>query len=398
MSEIARGLAGIAVTQTRLSHVDGEAGRLLIAGFAVEDLAPRARFEETLFLLWNDRLPSPVELARLRAGLAARRELPPATLAVLRAAARVGAEPMDALRMGAATLGLAEPALHRTELLTRPADESRQGALRLVAALPVIAAAYHRLCEGGEPVTPDPDLDHAASYLQMLFGEVPSAAAARALTTYLNTTADHGMNASTFSARVIASTRSCLSSAIVGALGALEGPLHGGAPGPALDMLFEMQRRAERSGRSLESVTEAWVRDQLAKGERIMGFGHRVYRARDPRADVLGAALEKLFPRSGEGDDADGALYRRARRVESVVLRVLAERKPGRVLQTNVEFYTALLLHGLGIPKRLFTPTFAVARVAGWTAHVLEQTFEDRLIRPTVVYAGAAGRTWPDAA
>lgn len=389
--EIARGLAGIAITETRLSRVDGEAGRLLIGGFAVEELAPNATFEETLFLLWNDRLPAPAELGELRARLAARRELAPATLAVLRAAASVGVPPMDALRMGAATLGLSEAALHRTELQARPARECQESCLRIVAALPVIAAAYHRLCRGREPVAPDPSLDHAASYLHMLSGEAPSPEAARALATYLNTTADHGMNASTFTARVIASTRSCLSSAVLGALGALKGPLHGGAPGPALDMVFALQRQAEQSGRSLESVTEAWVRDRVAKGERIMGFGHRVYRVRDPRADVLGAAARRLFP-----DDAGeaGALYGRARTVEAVVLRVLAELKPERVLQTNVEFYTALLLHGLGLPSSLFTPTFAVARVAGWTAHVLEQIEEDVLIRPRVVYAGAEGRRW----
>ncbi|MGH0033092.1 MAG: citrate/2-methylcitrate synthase [Myxococcota bacterium] len=393
MTQIARGLADIAITETRLSRVDGEAGRLLIGGFAVEELAPNACFEETLFLLWNDRLPSPAELSALRAGLAERRALAPATLALLRAAADAGTAPMDALRMGAATLGLAEPGLHRTELQARPAGEVRQTALRLVAALPVVAAAYHRLCQGREPVVPDPALDHAASYLHLLTGEVPAPGQARALATYLNTTADHGMNASTFTARVVASTRSCLSSAIVAALGALKGPLHGGAPGPALDMVFDLQRRADATGRSLESVTEQWVRDQVAKGERIMGFGHRVYRVRDPRADVLGAAVERLFP---ERDD-DG-LYRRARTVEQGVLDVLAELKPDRVLQTNVEFYTALLLHGLGLPSPLFTPTFAVARVAGWTAHVLEQIDEDRLIRPRVVYAGAEGRRWAGAA
>lgn len=393
MPQIAPGLADIALTETRLSRVDGNAGQLVIGGFDVQELAPNASFEQTLFLLWNDRLPSPSELVALRSDLGARRCLPDATHAVLLAAAAVGCEPMDALRMAAGTLGVENPDLHRSELVYQPADVRRSCALSFVAVLPTITAAYHRIRQGLEPIAADPNLDHAANYLYMLTGEAPQPARSRALNTYLNTAVDHGMNASTFTARVIASTRSCLSSAMVGALGALKGPLHGGAPGPALDMVFELRRQARASRRSLEQVTETWVRDQVAQGKRIMGFGHRVYRARDPRADVLGNAVVRLFP-----DPNDNPIYQDAREVERVVLRLLAEIKPERVLQTNFEFYTGLLLHGLGLPPRLFTPTFAAARVAGWTAHVLEQTEEDRLIRPRVLYAGARGRTWRDAA
>lgn len=392
MTEIARGLAGIAITETRLSRVDGEAGQLLIGGFALEDLAPNASFEQTLFLLWNDRLPNAEELSALHKSLAARRSLPAPTLAVLRAAAAVGAEPMDALRMGAATLGLGDADLHQSELQAEPSSANRRRALRLVAALPVMVAAFHRLRDGHEPVPSDRRLDHAANYLWMLQGVRPSPERVRALTTYLNATVDHGMNASTFTARVVASTRSCLASAVTGALGALKGRLHGGAPGPALEMVFELLRCAQDTGATLEQVTERRVRDEVARGGRIMGFGHRVYRVRDPRADVLGAAVEGLFPAA-----APHPLYLAARRVEQVVLRVLHEEKPERALQTNVEFYTALLLHGLGLESSLFTPTFAVARVAGWTAHVLEQIEEDRLIRPRVVYAGACGRSWSEA-
>ena len=390
MTRIARGLAGVAVTETRLSEVDGEAGRLTIAGFELESLAPRADFEQTLFLLWHDRLPDREELTDLKRSLAERRRLPAPTLSVLRAAAAMGAEPMDALRMGAATLGLADDALHRSGLQAEPAEANRSRALRFVAALPVIVAAYHRLRDGLEPVPPDRRLDHAANYLWMITAVRPTPERSRALATYLNATSDHGMNASTFTARVIASTRSCLASALVGALGALKGPLHGGAPGPVLDMLFELLRLAQDEGGSLEEVTEGWVRRQVSRGARIMGFGHRIYRVRDPRADVLGAALATLSPEPERQE-----FLRAARLVEEVVLRVLAEEKPGRPLHTNVEFYTALLLHGLGLEASLFTPTFAVARVAGWTAHVLEQIAEDRLIRPTVVYAGARGRCFP---
>ena len=207
-----------------------------------------------------------------------------------------------------------------------------------------------------------------------MFGGEIGAERARGLETYLNAVCDHGLNASTFAARVIVSTRSDLVSAVTGAVGALKGPLHGGAPGPALDMVFEIGR----SDRAEEVILS-----KLARGERLMGFGHRVYRVRDPRADVLAAAAEKFYTTEG-----DRELYELARNIEKIALRVLAEHKPGRRLDTNVEFYTALLLHGVGLPKESFTPTFAIARVLGWTAHCLEQLRDGRLIRPESEYTG----------
>jgi len=253
-------------------------------------------------------------------------------------------------------------------------------ALTLVARLPTIVAAYWRLLNGEEPVAPDPDLGHAASYLYMLTGQEPGEESVRALETYLNAVVDHGMNASTFAARVIISTRSDVVSAIVGAIGALKGPLHGGAPGPALDVVFEIGEG---------SRAEPVLREKLERGERLMGFGHRIYRVRDPRADVLGAAAERLFATEG-----DRRLYELSLEVEKTALELLAEYRPGRNLQTNVEFYTALLLHGLGLPAQLFTPTFAVSRVAGWTAHCLEQLALDRIIRPQSAYVGSGDRPW----
>jgi citrate synthase len=250
----------------------------------------------------------------------------------------------------------------------------------MVARLPTIAAAYWRLLGGEEPVEPDPELGHAANYLYMLTGEGQGAESVRALETYLNAASDHGMNASTFAARVIVSTRSDIVSAIVGAIGALKGPLHGGAPGPALDVVFEIGD---------PSRAESVLREKLERGERLMGFGHRVYRVRDPRADVLAAAAERLYAAEG-----DGELYELALEVERTALGLLAEYKPNRTLQTNVEFYTALVLHGLGLPVELFTPTFAVSRVAGWTAHCLEQQELDRIIRPQSAYVGPRGRRW----
>jgi citrate synthase len=384
MSSIARGLEGIVLTETRLSEIDGDGGRLTIAGFPVEELAPRASFEEVLHLLWYDRLPGAGELAQLRERLARLRVLPPSVLDAVRATARARLAPMEALRTTTAALALADGA---------PGDEGDAAtldrALALCARLPVLVAAHWRLLHGRRVVAPRAELSHAANYLYMLTGELPPPAAARGVETYLNTVVDHGMNASTFTARVITSTRSDLVSAIVGAIGALKGPAHGGAPGPALDMVFDIRERAARSGASLDDEAEAWTREAIAAGARLMGFGHRVYKVRDPRADVLDRVADELFQDAG-----DRRLYDDARAIEKVALRVLADMKPGRRVQTNVEFYTALVLHGAGLPPALFTPTFAIARTGGWIAHVLEQRAENRLIRPRVAYTGARGREW----
>jgi citrate synthase len=366
------GLDGVIAASTRLSLVDGEAGRLIIAGYAVEDIAPKAGFEELAYLLLNGRLPGTAELAMFSAELAARRELPETTLLVLGEAARGSVPVIDALVMAAPTL-----------LTATTSEDYEQSALRLIAVLPTIVGSYWRLLKGQQPVAPRKDLSHAAHYLYQVFGAEPAPERTRALETYINTVCDHGFNASTFTARVIISTRSDMVSAITGAIGALKGPLHGGAPGPALDMVLEIGR-ADRA----ESV----IRAKLAAGERLMGFGHRVYRVRDPRADVLARAAEKFYQTGGDRD-----LYQLARDVEAVALRLLAEHKPGRRLDTNVEFYTALLLHGLGLANELFTPTFAVGRVLGWTAHCLEQLRDGRLIRPQSRYIGPEHSSFPAA-
>ncbi len=386
---MARGLEDVVVTATRLSRVDGEAGRLVIGGLPVEELAPRACYEEVLFLLWHDRFPSGTELAELRAALAARRVLRPGLEAALREATRAGGDPMDALRLGVAWLAANDRELARVELQREAPAANLARAVALVAALPAMLAAFHRLSRG-EPVVPsDPRLGHAADLLWMLEGRSPAPARARALETYLATTVEHGMNASTFAARVVASTRADLPGAVAAALGALKGPLHGGAPGPALEWLLALREEAARDARPLATVAEAWAEEALRRGGRIMGFGHRVYRVRDPRAEVLSEAVASLAQ-----DPAASALLHDAQVVERSVLATLGRLKPGRRLQTNVEFYTALLLHALGLPPTLFGPVFAVARVGGWTAHVLEQVAEDRLIRPQVAYHGVETRPW----
>jgi len=359
------GLQDVIAASTRLSHVDGEAGRLILAGYAVEEIAPRAEFEQIAHLLWYGRLPDSRELTELTADLSSRRRLPPPTLALLREAARNSVPAMDALRMAAATLSMGRP--------ESPDEDART----LVALFPTLVGAFWRLRNGQEPLEPRTDLSHAEYCLHQMFGGPIGKEQARGLETYLNTVCDHGLNASTFVARVIVSTRSDLISAVTGAVGALKGPLHGGAPGPALDMVFEIGR-PERA--------EEVILSKLARGERLMGFGYRVCRVRDPRADVLAAAAERFYATGG-----DRELYTLARAVEKIAVRVLAERKPERRLDTNVEFYTALLLHGLGIPKELFSPTFSIARVLGWTAHCLEQLRDGRLIRPKSDYIGPLG-------
>ncbi len=364
---MADGLEGVVAAATRLSEVDGERGRLTIAGYAVDELAATLSFEAVVFLLLNGRIPERGEREAFARDLADRRPLSSVTASAARDAAAAGAQPMTALRMAVATLDLVDRA------------DAREQALTAIAALPGIVGAYWRTRRGQPPMPVRHDLSHAAHCLHQLFGVEPSAEQARGLETYLNTVCDHGMNASTFAARVIVSTRSDVISAITGAIGALKGPLHGGAPGPALEMVFEIAEPAR---------AEAVIRAKLERGERLMGFGHRVYRVRDPRADVLARAAERFY-----GRDGDRALYALATHVEQTALRLLRERKPDRPIQTNVEFYTALLLHGLGIPTELFTPIFAVGRVAGWAAHCLEQLHDGRLIRPQSTYVGPQGRT-----
>ena len=271
-----------------------------------------------------------------------------------------------------------------------PTIDDTADARSLVAGLPTIVAAYWRLLHGKEPVAPDASLGHAANLLYMLDGEIPGDDRVQALTTYLNTVIDHGMNASTFTARVIVSTRSDFVSAVTGAIGALKGPLHGGAPGPVISML-EAIGDADNA--------EPFLREKLESGERLMGFGHAVYRVRDPRADVLSRAARTFFDRDDDGQDDDGQdghgdLYALAVHVEKIALELLEAYKPGRRLQTNVEFYTALLLKGLGLHPDLFTPMFAVGRVAGWTAHCIEQRAVDRLYRPESLYSGEMNKRW----
>ncbi|HKX74774.1 MAG TPA: citrate synthase/methylcitrate synthase [Acidimicrobiia bacterium] len=369
MTEFKPGLEGVVAAETSLSSVDGQRGELIIAGFPLEELAANASFEEVCYLLWYGQLPGPEELNEFRTSMASYRALPAATYALLAEAAKDQVTPMDALRMASATFDL--DLAHGDDLAKAKA---------ITARVPPTVATYWRLYNHQEPIEPRFDLGRSANYLYMINGEEPGPETVRGLETYLNTVSDHGLNASTFAARVIISTNSDMVSAITGAIGALKGPLHGGAPGPALNMVFEIGA-AERA--------EAHIRALLDRGERLMGFGHRVYKVRDPRADVLAHAAERMYQAEG-----DMALYELSKEVEATALRLLDEYKPDRNLRTNVEFFTALLLHGIGLETPLFTPTFAAGRVAGWIGHCFEQQRTGRLIRPESVYVGPRDQRW----
>jgi citrate synthase len=352
------GLDGVQVAETELSHVDGERGWLVLRGYDVERLAPTATFEDAAHLFWEGRLPDAAERGAMQARLYRGRARAFERLAEL-GAALSAADAMEALR--GATAQLVEADLDDLPAL-------------LCGALPVFTAAHARLRAGLDPIAPRAELSHSADYLAMLSGQTPLPALARALDSYLVTVCDHGMNASTFTARVIASTGSDSVSAVVGALGALKGPLHGGAPGAVLDMLDAIGSAEHAS---------AWIGAALDRGERIMGMGHRIYRVRDPRAAVLEAATRTLCATAGVSDRL--AL---ARAVEDAAALQLDARHSGRKLRANVEFNTAVLLDAVGLDRRLFTATFAIARVVGWLAHIAEQRKRGRLIRPASRYIG----------
>ena len=352
------GLEGIVAASTAISKVEGTAGRLIYRGYNIHDLATTTSFEEIAHLLWFGHLPNKSELADLKAKLASQRALPTSALKVI-SDLPTTAEPMDALRTAASAWGA-------STIKGKPTIEQ---AIALTARFPIFLAAFHRLRSGLEPLESQPELGHAANYLYLLTGKQPEQQHVKALDAYLVLLADHGMNASTFTARVVASTESDIVSATVAAVGALKGPLHGGAPSKVLDMLQAIGTTAN---------AESWLRNVMALGQRLMGFGHRVYKTKDPRAEEL-RELARL---------ADPQEFVLARRVEELALALLEEQKPGHRLYTNVEFYSAVLLSSVGLPGDLFTPTFAVSRVAGWTAHILEQSGNNRLIRPEADYTG----------
>ncbi len=365
--EVPRGLAGVIVTETEIGDVRGEEGFYHYRQYSAVDLAEHRGLEDVWHLMIDGHLPSPAEHGRFVAETTPLRHLPPQVRALLPAIAEaVHGDPMNGLR---AVLPLLAGARGMRPLYDIDEDVRRADALYISALAPTVLTAIHRLGRGADAVEPRDDLSYAANYLYMLTGAEPTPEHARAIEQYLITTVDHGFNNSTFTARVIASTGTDLASCVTGALGSLSGPLHGGAPSRALDTLDEI---------GTPDKAEEWVRAQVASGARIMGFGHPVYRTDDPRSLMLRGVAERL----------GGPLVDFAVSVEAHVISALAELKPGRQLYTNVEWYAGVVMELCGVPRDMFTPTFATSRVIGWCANILEQARDSKIIRPAAHYTG----------
>jgi citrate synthase len=364
--EAPRGLAGVIVAETDIGDVRGDEGFYHYRQYSAVDLAEHRTIEDVWHLMLRGELPDADTRRAFTAEVASLREIPPRTSELLPAVARTATSPLDGLRTAVSLVG--------AELGFQPSHDVSMGelaeqALRLTAVVPTLIMALYRLGRGEDPVPPDPDLPYAANYLRMMTGDTTSPDHARAIEQYLISTIDHGFNASTFTARVVTSTGADLAAAIVAAIGALSGPLHGGAPSRALDLLDEIGDPVK---------ADEVVRRKVEQGERIMGFGHRVYKTQDPRSQMLGRVAERL----------GGPRAELAKQVEQSVVDVLAELKPGRELYANVEYYAGVVFEQVGLPPELFTPTFTASRTIGWCAHVIEQASDNRLIRPTARYVG----------
>lgn len=361
MAEVNTGLEGIVVAETKITHVDGLKGQLIYRNYPIENLVANTCYEDIAYLLCKGSKPNKKESEEFKKALALKRSLPPHIEKIFQAL------PQNFNRMAALRTGLSALDLESEEW--PPSLEQGMG---IIAKIPTLVAHFDALAKGKKPIEPDPTLGHTENYLYMLQGKKPDSALVNALDAYLITAADHGMNASTFTARIVTSTRSDMLSAIIAAVGALKGPLHGGAPSEVDDMLDAIK--------TIQNA-ESWIRTQLKAGERIMGFGHRVYKTYDPRAAVLKQIVKKLPTQ----DNAQLAL---SLAVEETAIKLLEEHKPGRNLYPNVEFWAAAILRAVALPRQLYSPTFAIARSAGWVANILEQAENNRLIRPSARYIG----------
>ena len=361
------GLQDVTAATSGICYLDGERGVLAYAGYDIHDLARSASFEEVCYLLWHGRLPSRAELGGVEAQLAASGALPEGVLRLMRSLPPVSgpASGMDALRTLTSALAHYDP-----DVTESSPDANRRKAIRLTAQISSLVATYGRLGLAGGPIAPDPALGHAANFLYMFTGERPHATATRAFDIALILHADHELNASTFAARVAAATLTDMHSTVVGAIGALKGPLHGGANADVMRLLVEIGPDA--SDDRIEEV----VLGKLGRKEKIPGFGHRVYRTEDPRATHLRRMSKELGEQNG-----DTRWFEMSEKIERLVVQ---EKK----LNANVDFYSASTYHALGLPVEMFTPIFAVSRIAGWAAHVLEQYENNRLIRPRAEYVG----------
>ncbi len=365
---VPRGLAGVIVSDTEVGDVRGLEGFYHYRQYNAVELAEKRTLEDIWYLLFEGSLPTLAERERFMAEVAPLRVVPDDVAALLPAIATAGGDfvPLYALRTAvsqvAASLGF-KPSMDVD------AEQLKSDAMRICAVIPTLIMSLYRLNKGLDPVAPHPELGFGANYLYMLTGEIPDPALARGVEQYQMTTIDHGFNSSTFTARVITSTGADLGSAVVGAIGALSGPLHGGAPSRALDMLDAI---------GTPENADKWVRNAVTSGEVVMGFGHRVYKTEDPRSVLLRSVAQRLGGHTAEF----------ATEVERTVVDVLAELKPGRKLYANVEFYAGVVMDRCGLPRELFTPTFTSSRVIGWCANILEQAADNRIIRPSARYVG----------
>ncbi len=359
-----KGLEGVIVSSTKISKIDGQAGKLIYRGYDITELAGKVSFEAVAHLLLLGHYPDAKELESFKKRLAENRYVSNKVMAFIGTAPR-DANPLAMLRTAVSLIGMQA----REDISTLDA------AISLTAQFPTVLAMFHNSRRGRSAVLPRGDLGHAANYLYMLTGMVPKEKHTRALDAYLTLLADHGFNSSTFSARVAISTLTDVYSAVIAAIGTLKGPLHGGAPSQVWDMLQAVGDPARAT---------SWLTERLKKGERIMGFGHRIYRTEDPRSKVL-----KMLAK----ENSDPKIFALATTVESEAIRLLHEEHPERPLDTNVEFYSSLVLNAVGIPPDMFTPTFASARVVGWTSHIMEQLSDNRIIRPSAEYVGPEGLT-----
>ncbi len=366
--EIPRGLVGVIVAETTIGDVRGLEGFYHYRQYNAVELAQKRSIEDVWYLLFEGALPTKAEAEAFHQRVAPLREIPAEVMSALPEVARLGrnAPPLDMLRTTVSLLGANRSFRPSLDV---DAAELKQEALQVCAVVPTLLTAIYRLQHDLEPIAPNPELAYAANYLFMLSGQVPPPEYARAVEQYLISTIDHGFNASTFTARVITSTGADLAAAVTGAIGALSGPLHGGAPSRALDMLDAIG--------TIDNA-EPWLRDAVGRGDRLMGFGHRVYKTDDPRSVLLRGIAEQL----------GGEKLELAKQIERKAIEVLAELKPGRKLYTNVEFYAGIVMDRAGLPREMFTPTFASSRVIGWCAHILEQAADNRLIRPSARYVG----------
>jgi len=366
--DVPKGLKGVVVAETKIGDVRGTEGFYHYRQYSAIELAEKCTLEAVWHLLYEGRLPNHDELEALKKQLRTDRVIPPEIKDLLPSVAKLGEtfRPLEALR---SALSLMASAWDFKPWLDTDMEDLKSQAFRVCAVIPTLVTALHRLNHGLEPVEPHPDLSYAANYLYMWKGEEPPPLHAEAMEKYLISTIDHGFNASTFTARVVTSTGADLGSAIVAALGSLSGPLHGGAPSRALEMLDAIKTPEE---------ADEWIRSAIQRGQKIMGFGHPVYKTDDPRSNMLRNLAEEL----------GGARVEFAKYIESRVIELLEELKPGRQLRTNVEFYAAICMESIGLPPDLFTPTFACSRAIGWTAHILEQASDNRIIRPSGRYTG----------